>query len=262
MRLIDAHCHFDFPAFDGRRKAVLEDARGAGLSNLVIPGVRRADWGRVSRVASEYDGLYYGLGIHPWFVAEHTADDLSALRGLLEDRPRHCVALGECGLDRLHGDLKEQYAWFEGQVDIAAQLHLPLVVHSVKTHDQVYEVLRRKGFSGRVLVHGFSGSYEQASKLIDLGCFIGVGGVITHQRARKTRNTIARLPVDALVLETDAPDMPPAGVDAGQNSPAFLPSILAALAGLRNAECENLAQSLLRNVQRLYGWNEIGASER
>lgn len=262
MRLIDAHCHFDFPEFDGRRKAVLEDARNGGLSSLVIPGVRRPDWGRVSRIASEYDGLYYCLGIHPWYVAEHSASDLPALQSMLEERPRHCVALGECGLDRLRGDMRDQYAWFEGQVDIAAQLHVPLVIHSVKTHDEVYEVLRRKSFPGRVLVHGFSGSYEQAAKLIDIGCFIGVGGVITHERARKTRDAVARLPVDALVLETDAPDMAPAGVEAGQNSPAFLPAILAALASLRNSGLEDLAQSLLCSVQRLYGWNETGASER
>jgi len=262
MRLIDAHCHFDFPEFDGRRKAVLEEARSGGLSNLVIPGVRRQDWGRVSRVASEYDGLYYCLGIHPWFVGEHTSDDLLALQGALEDGPGRCVALGECGLDRLHGDLQEQYPWFEGQVDIAVQLRLPLVVHSVRTHDEVYAVLRRKHFPGRVLVHGFSGSYEQAAKLIDLGCFIGVGGVITHPRARKTRDTIARLPVDALILETDAPDMAPEGVEQGNNSPALLPMIFDALAGLRDAPREDLARALLCNVQRLYGWNEVGASER
>ncbi|WP_372971769.1 TatD family hydrolase [Marinobacter sp.] len=262
MRLIDAHCHFDFPEFDGRREAVLEEARSAGLSNLVIPGVRRDDWGRVSRVATEHEGLYYCLGIHPWYVSEHTEDDLGALGGALADHPGHCVALGECGLDRLHGDLSEQYPWFEAQVDIAAQAHFPLVIHSVKTHDEVHEVLRRKQFSDRVLVHGFSGSYHQASKLIDLGCFIGVGGVITHPRARKTRDTIARLPVDALVLETDSPDMAPEGVSPGHNSPAFLPLIFNVLAGLRGAAPEDLARSLLGNVQRLYGWNEIGASER
>ncbi|NMT63989.1 TatD family hydrolase [Marinobacter orientalis] len=262
MRLIDAHCHFDFPEFDGRREAVLEEARSVGLSNLVIPGVRRSDWGRVSRVATEHEGLYYCLGIHPWYVAEHNDDDLSALLAALVDHPGHCVALGECGLDRLKGDLKDQYPWFEAQVDIATQTHFPLVIHSVKTHDEVYEVLRRKRFRGRVLVHGFSGSYQQASKLIDLGCFIGVGGVITHPRARKTRDTISRLPVDALVLETDAPDMAPEGVPQGDNSPACLALIFNALAELRNAGREDLAHSLLGNVQRLYGWNEIGASER
>lgn len=262
MRLIDAHCHFDFPEFNGRRETVLEEARSAGLSNLVIPGVRRPDWGRVSRIATEHEGLYYCLGIHPWFVNEHSEGDLGALRAALLDHPGNCVALGECGLDRLHGELKGQYPWFEAQVDIAADTHFPLVIHSVKTHDEVYEVLRRKSFAGRVLVHGFSGSYQQASKLIDLGCFIGVGGVITHPRARKTRDTIARLPVDALVLETDAPDMAPEGVQPGHNSPACLPRIFNTLAELRNAGREDLARSLLCNVQRLYGWNEIGASER
>ncbi|MDX1554189.1 MAG: TatD family hydrolase [Marinobacter sp.] len=262
MRLIDAHCHFDFPEFDGRREAVLDEARGAGLSHLVIPGVRRCDWGRVSRTAGEHEGLYYCLGIHPWYVGEHRDDDLSALRDALMDRPGRCVALGECGLDRLHGDLKDQYPWFEAQMDIATQTHFPLVVHSVKTHDEVHEVLRRKGFAGRVLVHGFSGSFQQASKLIDLGCFIGVGGVITHPRARKTRDTIARLPVEALVLETDAPDMAPEGVSRRQNSPTFLPFIFNTLVELRGAGREELARALLGNVQRLYGWSEIGASER
>lgn len=262
MRLIDAHCHFDFPEFDGQRDAVLDEARSAGLSQLVIPGVRRCDWGRVSRIAAEYDGLYYCLGIHPWYVGEHGEDDLGALREALMGHPGQCVALGECGLDRLHGDIGEQYPWFEAQVDIAAQVHFPLVVHSVKTHDEVYEVLRRKRFGGRVLVHGFSGSYQQACKLIDLGCFIGVGGVITHPRARKTRATIARLPVDALVLETDAPDMAPEGVSPGRNSPICLPFIFNALLELRGASREDLARALLGNVQRLYGWNDGGASER
>lgn len=262
MRLVDAHCHFDFPAFDGQRGAILQEAHSAGLSSLVIPGVRRSDWGRVSRVASEFEGLYYCLGIHPWYVGEHSESDLCALKSAIEGHPGHCVALGECGLDRLHGDLKEQYPWFESQVDIAAQVHFPLVVHSVKTHDEVYAVLRRKNFPGRVLVHGFSGSYEQAAKLIDLGCFIGVGGVIAHPQARKTRDAIARLPVDALVLETDAPDMSPEGVKKGRNSPAYLPVIFNALALLRGGGREDLARSLLRNVQRLYGWDEIVASER
>ena len=262
MRFIDAHCHFDFPEFDGCRNAVLDEARSAGLSHLVIPGVRRCDWDRVSRIAAEHEGVYYCLGLHPWYVEEHSEHDLSALRDALSGNPGRCVALGECGLDRLHGDFSEQFPWFEAQVDIAAQTHFPLVIHSVKAHDEVYEVLRRKRFEGRVLVHGFSGSYQQASKLIDLGCFIGVGGVITHPRARKTRDTIARLPVDALVLETDAPDMPPEGVSPGHNSPTFLPFIFNTLAELRGAGREDLARSLLGNVQRLYGWSEIGASER
>lgn len=262
MRLIDAHCHFDFPCFDQHRSSILEEARSLGLSHMVIPGVRRADWGRVSRVATEYEGLYYCLGIHPWFVDEHSEEDLKALEQALLNRPDRCVALGECGLDRVHGNLPGQYPWFEAQIEIAARAHLPLVVHSVRTHDEVTEVLKRKNFSGRVLVHGFSGSYQQACKLLDLGCFIGVGGVVTQSRAKKTRETLARLPVDSLVLETDAPDMAPRGVSPGQNSPVYLSRILAALAEVREADYENLGRALLCNVQRLYGWDEALPSER
>lgn len=262
MRLIDAHCHFDFPCFDQRRKSVLEEARTLGLSHLVIPGVRRADWGRVTRVASEYEGLYYCLGIHPWYVDEHTEEDLTALEQAFQVRPDHCVAVGECGLDRLHGSLVNQYPWFEAQIDIAARNHMPLVVHSVRTHDEVAEVLKRKAFSGRTLVHGFAGSYQQASKLVELGCFIGVGGLVTQGRARKTRETLARLPVDALVLETDAPDMAPQGVATGENSPVYLNRILAALAELRGTDSEHLGRTLLCNVQRFYGWDEVAPSDR
>lgn len=262
MQLIDAHCHLDFPAFDERRAVVLEEARALGLSNLVIPGVRRADWGRVSRVASEYEGLYYCLGIHPWFIDEHSQDDLQALEQAFQTRKGHCVALGECGLDRCHGNLHDQYSWFEAQIDIAARVHVPLVIHSVRTHDEVIEILKRKRFSGRVLVHGFSGSYQQASKLVELGCFIGVGGVVTFEQAKKSRDALARLPVDSLVLETDAPDMAPQGVRPGENSPVYLRRILEALSELRRADPEGLGRALLCNAQRLYSWEENAPSER
>jgi len=262
MRFIDAHCHFDFPCFDQRRKVVLEEARVLGLSHLVIPGVRREDWGRVSRVASEYDGLYYCLGIHPWYVDEHVESDLNVLEQTLLARPDHCVGVGECGLDRLHGNLANQMPWLEAQIDIAARSHLPLVVHSVRTHDEVAEVLKRKRSSGRVLVHGFAGSYQQAAKLVDLGCFIGVGGLVTQERARKTRETLARLPVDSLILETDAPDMSPQGVEPGENSPVYLNRILTALAEVRGVEVGHLGNALLCNVQRFYGWDEAAPSER
>ncbi|MBZ2167142.1 TatD family hydrolase [Marinobacter sp. F4216] len=254
MQFIDAHCHLDFPRFDGCREAELSKARREGLAGLVIPGVRRGHWGRVRDTAHAQDGLYYCLGIHPWFVAEHSDDDLRALDEALGERPDRCVALGECGLDRLHGDLDAQLPWFEAQVAIAARRQFPLVIHSVRTHDEVHGVLNRARWRGRALVHGFSGSYQQACKLVDQGCFIGVGGVITHPRARKTRETMTRLPVDSLVLETDAPDMAPEGVERGRNSPAYLGRVLEALAELRGETVASLAPRLLDNVRRLYGW--------
>lgn len=255
MRLVDAHCHFDFPVFQGNRAEVWEHASQAGVERLVIPGVRESDWGRVIRVASEHEQWWYCLGIHPWYVDEHDDDSLQELERRLRQTERKCVALGECGLDRLHGDLKRQMPWFEAQVDMAAALDRPLAIHSVRTHDEVAAALRRQRPDVPVLVHGFSGSYEQGRALVDLGCFLGIGGVITHDRARKTRSAVARLPVEHLVLETDAPDMSPSGVAKGENEPANLRQILTSLAALLGSDEEALAEALGRNVDRLYRWS-------
>ncbi|MBE0484900.1 TatD family hydrolase [Marinobacter sp.] len=257
MQLIDAHCHFDFPYFDNIRDQELVRARQEGVSALVIPGVRRHDWPRVRALSAPEQGVWYCLGIHPWYVDEHHEQDLSLLESTLASLPPGCVGLGECGLDALWGDIDRQQEWFRAQVGIASRVNLPLIIHSVKTHDQIYGVLRSANWSGRALVHGFSGSYQQARKLVDLGCYIGVGGVITYARAHKTRDTMARLPIEALVLETDAPDMAPAGVPKGKNSPVYLPQIMRALAGLRGQSAEQIAPTLFENACKLYGWSGV-----
>ncbi|MBK1887078.1 TatD family hydrolase [Marinobacter sp. DY40_1A1] len=253
MKLVDAHCHFDFPFFDGRRDRELDAASGDGLAGLVIPGVRRPDWARVRDTALAHAGLYYCLGIHPWYVGEHSGQDLEILERALRKRPERCVAIGECGLDRLHGNMSDQYPWFEAQIGLASELGFPLVIHSVRAHDEVHAMLRRTKWNGRALLHGFSGSYQQALKLVDLGCFIGVGGVITHPRSSKTRDAVSRLPLEALVLETDAPDMAPEGVEPGANSPLHLRRILECLSDIRGESAEYVASVVLSNTRLLYG---------
>lgn len=253
MAFIDAHCHLDFARFDGVLGEELARARELGVAGAVIPGVRRADWPRVRAVAQAHAGLWYCLGVHPWYVEEHRAQDLAVLERELAERPEHFVGIGECGLDRLRGDLATQLPWFEAQARLAMRHDLPLVVHSVRTHDEVHGLLRRLQWSGRTLIHGFSGSYQQASKLVDLGCCIGVGGAVTYPRAHKTRQAIARLPAECLVLETDAPDMSPQGVPAHHNSPVHLPRVFDALAGLRNEPREALAEVILTTTRRLFG---------
>lgn len=253
MKLVDAHCHFDFPFFDGRRASELEVASEEGLAGLVIPGVRRPNWARVRDTALAHTGLYYCLGIHPWYIDEHSGEDLKTLEKAVRARPPRCVAIGECGLDRLHGSMSDQYPWFEAQIELASELGFPLVIHSVRAHDEVHATLRRMNWNGRALLHGFSGSYQQASKLVELGCFIGVGGVITHPRSRKTRDTIARLPLESLVLETDAPDMAPEGVAAGANSPVYLRRILECLSEIRGEPSDYVASVVFANTELLYG---------
>lgn len=253
MKLVDAHCHFDFPRFDGCRASELAAAQERGLVGLVIPGVQRPDWGRVRDTALAHPGLYYCLGIHPWYIDQHSANDLAALERALRSRLEGCVAVGECGLDRLHGSMGDQYLWFEAQIAFASELDLPLVIHSVRAHDEVHATLRRTNWSGRALLHGFAGSFQQASKLVDLGCYIGVGGIITHARSSKTRDAIARLPIESLVLETDAPDMAPKGVERGLNSPSYLRGIFESLSEIRRESSDFLAAKLFENTGQLYG---------
>lgn len=262
MQYVDAHCHLDFPRFDGCLESELAAARAVGVSGFVVPGVRAKHWGRVQALAtSPHKGIYYCLGIHPWYVGEHSGQDLDNLETLLSGHSELCVGVGECGLDRLRGDLAIQLPWFEAQVKIASRYGYPLVIHSVKTHDEVFSILRRLNWCRPALIHGFSGSYQQAKKLVDLGCYIGVGGVITHSHSRKTRDAVARLPLEALILETDAPDMAPEGVAAGRNAPSELIRIAEALAELRGMPEAALAPVLLENVQALYG-RDFGKSDR
>lgn len=251
--LFDAHCHFDFPEFDGRRETILTAMSGAGIQGLVIPGVRQTDWARVCATAAADNRLHYCVGIHPWFVAEHDlASSMEALEGYLRREHQIPVALGECGLDALRPDPERQRAFFDAQIHLAMTVDMPLVVHSVRAHEEVYLALKRARFEGPCLIHGFSGSYEQASRFAERGFFLGIGGVITHFRARKTRDTVARLPLSSLVLETDAPDMPPEGVEKGHNSPLAIRRIFEMLCTLRQEPPEVVAESLLDNTRRLY----------
>ncbi|BES72699.1 TatD family hydrolase [Marinobacter nanhaiticus D15-8W] len=252
--LVDAHCHLDYPEFADDRDRIVESCREQGIERIVIPGVRAATWSRVAQTVAGNPALYYCLGTHPWYVDEHEDGDLERLRERLVDRSSQCVAIGECGLDRLHGELDRQMPWFEAQVDLAKSLKMPLVVHSVRTNDEVGAVLRKKAFDERVLIHGFSGSPEQARALVDTGCLLGIGGVITYARARKTRRAVTEVPLECLVLETDAPDMPPEGVAKGENTPLNILAVFKALCDIRPEPEARIAEQLLANVNRLYGW--------
>ncbi len=251
-RLIDAHCHLDFPAFDHDRKQLLSDCRDCGIRRIVVPGTEPERWGRILELARRFPMLAPAAGLHPWWADEFSDASLTQLDQLLADHGE-LVAVGECGLDRKRGGtLARQQAAFEAQIRLAESHRRPLLIHSVGTHDQVLGLLRRSGFSCPFFMHGFSGSLDQAEALVRQGAFIGVSGIITHDRARKTRNTIARLPLEALVLETDAPGLPPRGVPKEGNSPLNLPAILDSLCTLRAEPRHTVVDALWRNTRQLF----------
>ncbi|WP_299018821.1 TatD family hydrolase [uncultured Photobacterium sp.] len=245
--LIDSHCHFDFEPFASDPAHYLALARRTGVGKIIIPSVGERNWLAVQELCEQFDDLYYALGLHPFFSHEHSPIALSRLEAQLdqvvggaEKKASKCVAVGECGLDFAIADAnrEQQVELLRAQLILANRYALPVILHCRKAFPELMSLLRQHPPIAGGVYHGFSGSLPQAKLLIDQGIKIGVGGTITYRRANKTRNTIAALPLTALMLETDAPDMPVAGFQGQPNRPDRLRNIIEALVDIR-AESES-----------------------
>ena len=227
MRLFDTHCHFDFECYDDNFSEHLESARQHSVERFLLPAIGPSNWQKVMSLSEHNSGIYYALGMHPLFLNQQSEHQVTELRLLLERRKDLCVAVGECGLDAMIDvDMELQERLFVQQVDLAIDFKLPLILHSRKTHNRLLQILKQKQFKFGGVLHGFSGSYQQAMQFIECGFYIGVGGVITYPRANKTRQAIAQLPAEHIVLETDSPDMPLNGHQGKINHPKMLGEIL------------------------------------
>lgn len=250
--LVDTHCHLDDAEFDADRAAVVDRARRAGVIAQVVPAVDAAGWPKLRDVCAAHAGLHPAYGLHPMFLARHAPADLEALRGWVE-RERPC-AVGECGLDYYVDGLDRdgQQRYFEGQLRIAREFELPVVVHARRAVDQVVAALR--GIGGlRGVVHSFGGSAEQARQLWKLGFLLGIGGPVTYERANRLRGLVASMPIECLLLETDAPDQPDAGIRGQRNEPARLAEVLRVVARLRGESEAAVAAATTANARRLFG---------
>jgi TatD DNase family protein len=237
---IDTHCHLDAHEFGGESLAVAQRAAQAGVSMIVIPAVDRYNFGPVAQLAATAPNASYALGIHPMCVPKATEDDLAALRVLVEaamDDPRF-VAIGEIGLDFFVPMLtapamrEKQDHFLREQLRMARDFGLPVLMHVRRSQDQVLKHVRQIRPAGGI-AHAFNGSFQQAQTYIDLGFKLGFGGAMTFTRALQIRRLAATLPLEAIVLETDAPDISPAWIHPERNSPEQLPAIGAVLAELR-----------------------------
>jgi TatD DNase family protein len=252
MELFDTHCHLDVEEFDEDRVQVLRDARAAGVRELLVPAIRQATWPALRALCADEPGLYPAIGLHPVFTHEHRdshIDDLAA--AVAASRP---TAIGEIGLDYQveHADRERQRDLLDRQLAIAAEHRLPVVLHVRKAHDDMLGHLRAHDLVGG-FCHAFNGSLDQAARYIDLGFCLGFGGMLTFERSTRLRRLATELPLDALVLETDAPDLTVASHRYQRNSPAYLPEVLEVLAGLRNAEPEHMAARTSANAHRVLG---------
>jgi TatD DNase family protein len=250
--IIDSHCHLDFDNFNPDREAVIERACRKGIKQIVIPGVKRIDWQFIREICDKHPQLHACYGLHPYLATEHTDNDIIQLSLWLDNND--CVAVGECGLDyrRDQADKSVQLKFFQAQLEIAHTSGKPVVIHSVHATEDVISSLRNyPGIRG--MVHSYSGSYEQAMQLINLGFYISFGGAITYQNAKKLRANAGKIPLDSILLETDAPDQPDADHFNQRNEPAYLVNVLKCLTELRDEPIEEIAKQTTRNAQDLFG---------
>ena len=250
--LYDSHCHLDAAEFDADRPAVLDRARAAGVTRQLVPAVDRASWDRIAALCDADAGLRPAWGLHPMFLDAHRPGHLDDLAAWLRDR--RPAAVGECGLDFFVEGLDPgaQRDYFHRQLELAREFNLPVVLHARRAVDEVITALRRVG-GLRGVVHSWSGSEEQARQLFALGFHLGIGGPVTYERAQRLRRIVATMPIEHLLLETDAPDQPDAGQRGQRNEPARLPVVLATVAALRGESPERIAEATAANATALFG---------
>ncbi len=267
-RWIDTHCHLDAPEFDADRATVHARALAAGVAHCVLPAVEVANFGTVRALAHQVS-CSYALGIHPLYVPTARDADLAALDEALTrhaDDPR-LVAVGEIGLDHFVPALmtptmrERQEYFYREQLKLARTHQLPVILHVRRSADRLLKHLRElvPAAGWRGIAHAFNGSEQQAMEFIKLGFKLGFGGAMTFDTAQQLRRLAVDLPLDAVVVETDSPDIPPhwlyvtasqraAGQAQGRNEPAELPRIAAQLAALRGMEAEVLAHATTANT--------------
>ncbi len=252
MDLIDTHCHLDVEEFDADRGTILERCRNQGVTRIVVPAIHAAGWSKLLQLCRQEVGLYPALGLHPVYIESHQPADLHALEEKLQTE--NPIAVGEIGLDFYLADLdrQQQQKIFEAQLAIARDTGLPVLLHVRKAHDQVLATLRRIRVTGGI-AHAFNGSLQQAQQYLDLGFKLGFGGTLTYERSSKIRQLAQTLPLEALVLETDAPDMVVAQHRGERNSPEYLVHVLTALAEVRQMDTNALAQQTTANAHAVLG---------
>ncbi|XQW84064.1 TatD family hydrolase [Thalassotalea piscium] len=255
----DSHCHLDFDELTQQGQSLLTQCFDAGIKRIIVPAVSPKNWKPVldlSKSSSKHTPIILPcLGIHPWYLQGLTYQNLDQLKTAVSQNHTEIVAIGETGIDgkiaKEQTNLAKQITFFREHIHLANQFKLPLIVHHRSSHPIIYQELKNMSAEAGGIIHSFSGSYQQACQYIDLGFKLGIGGTISYERAKKTINTVKKLPLDSIVLETDAPSMPLSGYQGEANSPLKLINIFQLLCQLRSESPEKIAQTIESNINSL-----------
>ncbi|PHR83856.1 MAG: hydrolase TatD [Colwellia sp.] len=284
MQFTDSHCHLDFTEFQHELPQLLKQCQQSNINRLIVPSVNPEHWQRVLSLALQTEQtnntnvkVSCCLGIHPWFLILQNNQltnklvkniDLAFNEQLLKQavikHRNEIVAIGECGIDvfkakknteseqALNNNLNLQQEFVEMQLQIAKHHDLPIVIHHCQSHHLILPLLKKVKLTRSGVIHAFSGSYQQAKAYVDLGFKLGIGGTITYARSKKTINAIQRLPLSSLLLETDAPAMPPFGQQGLINTPLNLIAVFKALTTIRSESAAVIAKQIESNVNQLF----------
>ncbi len=249
---IDTHCHLDAAEFNADRDAEYARAVAAGVAIQIVPAVSRDSFATVAAACERYPGCLPAWGLHPMLLDVHRPEHLVNLRAQIDaQRP---VAIGEIGLDLFVSNLDyaTQEFFYVEQLKLAQEYDLPVLLHCRRANDEILKHLRKIKVRGGI-AHAFNGSPQQAGEFIKLGFKLGFGGAFTWPRANKLRRLAADLPLDAIVLETDSPDIPPIWIGRGRNAPGELPLIAQTLAQLRGMNVTDIRDATTHNALEILG---------
>ena len=252
--LIDTHAHLDMKHFDKDRGEVLQRAARGGISHIITVGIDLDSSRKALGLAHENGAVYAALGYHPHNAGGNISKNLHVLAGMTSD-PK-VVAWGEIGLDFFRGysSREDQLGIFEPQLDMALELNLPVIIHDREAHGEVLKILKKIGKGERRgVVHCFSGDIDLAMALIELGYFISIPGTVTYKKALQTKEVATHIPLERLLIETDAPFLAPVPKRGKRNEPLFVTYTAGEIARLRNMDLEEVARATSNNAKALFG---------
>jgi TatD DNase family protein len=281
MQFTDSHCHLDDTSFQQQLPELLQQCQNLSIRRIIIPAISPDNFDNVLNLAKTHHDnpikLYPCLGIHPWYLANLNEAHLSQFTNKIIKEQHNIIGLGEIGIDGANikrsnapeKELAKQQHFFDYQLNLAKEYHLPVVIHHRQSHDKIVPFLKKYQLERAGVIHGFSGSFQQAKDYLDLGFKLGIGSTITYSRAKKTINTLKRVPIDSLLLETDAPAMPlskdldntvienqqhksPHLSEPAINYPLKIIQIFNVLTQIREESANDIAQQLEQNVDQLF----------
>ncbi len=252
--LVDSHCHLDFPDFEGKTDEIVARAERAGVGVMLTIGTHISKHDQVLQVAKAYDNIYCTVGIHPHEAAKEKKVTVAELLGFAQDDK--VVGFGETGLDFFyeHSPRTEQEKQFRTHIEAAREGNLPLIVHTRDADTDTMRILEeeyKKGpFTG--LIHCFSSSQELSERALEIGFYISVSGIVTFKAAEELRHSVSKVPLDRLLVETDAPFLSPVPKRGKTNEPAFTAFTAAKVAELKGVDEQTFAKASTENFLRLF----------